>query len=505
MDKQLSPSYCRTYFFIAFCVAFLCLGNALQMFRQGRSRGGMLGRPKGATVIARELLPPDQWFTQPLDHFDPADLRHWKQRYFVNDTFYKAGGPVFLMIGGEGRADPIWMLMGQWIEYAKQYNALCLQLEHRYYGSSHPTSDLSTENLEYLSSEQALADLANFVIGMSASLGLDNNKWIAFGGSYPGSLAAWFRLKYPHLVHASIASSAPIFAKLNFYEYLEVVSDSLDKAVPGCTDSVSSATLDIQKLLVDDKGVRQIKEQFKLCDDIDSGNTDDIANLFNNLAGNFENVVQYNKDNREFEGAIGTNVTIDVICGLMTDTSKGSPLARYALVNALTLETYSQKCLDFKYNKMISQLQDVSWNSSVAEGGRQWMYQTCTEFGYYQSSDYDKQPFGRTFPIRFSVKQCKDIFGAKFTEDFINTAIRRTNTMYGGYDLSVTRVVFPNGSTDPWHALGITIDLGPTSPAIFIMDAAHCANMYPDSPSDTPQLKSARLKIRNLIGQWLKE
>jgi len=57
----------------------------------------------------------------------------------MNDTFYKEGGPVFLMIGGEGTANPIWMVMGQWINYAQQYRAMCLMLEHRYYGLSHPT------------------------------------------------------------------------------------------------------------------------------------------------------------------------------------------------------------------------------------------------------------------------------------------------------------------------------------------------------------------------------
>ena len=40
---------------------------------------------------------------------------------------------------------------------------------------------------------------------------------------------------------------------------------------------------------------------FRLCDDIDPANANDIANLYSTLAGNFEGVVQYNKDNRGFE------------------------------------------------------------------------------------------------------------------------------------------------------------------------------------------------------------
>lgn len=32
--------------------------------------------------------------------------------------------------------------------------------------------------------------------------------------------------------------------------------------------------------------------------------------------------------------------------------------------------------------------------------GRQWLYQTCTEFGYYQSTDSEQQVFGTLFPLR---------------------------------------------------------------------------------------------------------
>jgi len=41
------------------------------------------------------------------------------------------------------------------------------------------------------------------------------------------------------------------------------------------------------------------------------------------------------------------------------------------------------------------------WVDVVAMPGRQWMYQTCTEFGYYQTSDDDHQPFGPHFPLKW--------------------------------------------------------------------------------------------------------
>lgn len=43
------------------------------------------------------------------------------------------------MIGGEGEATAKWMNEGAWIHYAEQNNAICFQVEHRYYGKSHPT------------------------------------------------------------------------------------------------------------------------------------------------------------------------------------------------------------------------------------------------------------------------------------------------------------------------------------------------------------------------------
>lgn len=37
----------------------------------------------------------------------------------------------------------------------------------------------------------------------------------------------------------------------------------------------------------------------------------------------------------------------------------------------------------------------------------------------------------------------------------------------------------------------------------YFLGTAHCANMYPSSNTDSPELTEARLKIKAIIGEWL--
>ena len=137
--------------------------------------------------------------------------------------------------------------------------------------------------------------------------------------------------------------------------------------------------------------------------------------------------------------------------------------------------------------------------------GRQWFYQTCTEFGYYQTSDSDNQPFGNMFPLNFSIQQCQDIFGPEFNQSTIMGGIKWTEAYYGGRNISedTHNIVFPNGSIDPWHALSILKSVNLYTIAIFIEGTAHCANMYPPREEDLQELVKAREKISERIGRFL--
>ncbi len=118
---------------------------------------------------------------------------------------------------------------------SREFSALIVFAEHRYFGESMPfgnqTEAYKKENNIYLTVEQALADYVKFLkhyliegnifvlvyfslsfsfFSLFLKVDCPDCPIIAFGGSYGGMLAAWLRMKFPNVVNAAIASSAPI-------------------------------------------------------------------------------------------------------------------------------------------------------------------------------------------------------------------------------------------------------------------------------------------------------
>lgn len=76
-------------------------------------------------------------------------------------------------------------------------------------------NSLNLDKMVYLTSEQALSDIAYFIQTMQGTKShkiTASSPFITVGGSYPGALSAWFRYKYPHLTIGAIASSAVVLA-----------------------------------------------------------------------------------------------------------------------------------------------------------------------------------------------------------------------------------------------------------------------------------------------------
>ena len=180
--------------------------------------------------------PFDYFMDQRLDHFDRSNDQTFPQRYFINTTYWKgseSNAPVFLCVGGEGPPLDYSVLVSSvhcndMVELAPEHGALLVALEHRYYGPSTPNDDRTTENLRFLNSEQALGDIASFHSHITEEFNLSSsNRWVTWGGSYPGMMAAMARLRYPHLIYASVSSSSPLLAEVEMEEYNEVVADSM--------------------------------------------------------------------------------------------------------------------------------------------------------------------------------------------------------------------------------------------------------------------------------------
>lgn len=431
------------------------------------------------------------WITQPLDHFNYRDNRTWSMRYQENSAFLKENSSILIMIGGEWEISNGFLQGGLMYEIGSKYNALMYYTEHRYYGKSKPTKDTSTENLQYLNVDQALADLAYFIETKKKEKNLENSTVIVFGGSYAGNMAAWARLKYPHLIQGALASSAPVYAKADFYEYYEVVTKSLGKYNEKCVEDVKIAFDSIEELLTAEDGPDKLKLYFNLCNVPNVKSSSDLGYLMNTLAEVFASTVQY--DNVE-----NGQTKIAALCNIMTAAHLGSPLQRLAHI-----VSKPDICIE-NYNSFIEKYRNISWDSAAAQDiMRQWYHQTCSEYGYYQTTSANNSIFGTLFPLNYYIDMCTDLYGDYSNDKILNSRVRRTNIMYGGQLPDITNVIFTNGDVDPWHPLSVLKDLNAFSPAIVIKGSSHCRDIYSDVDTDLEDLKKARARIRDIISKWI--
>ncbi|XP_011184933.1 putative serine protease K12H4.7 [Zeugodacus cucurbitae] len=420
---------------------------------------------------------------QKLDHFDASNTRTWQMRYMENDAYFKEGGPIFIYVGGEWTISPGRITNGHFVDLAKEHNGILFYTEHRYYGQSRPTSDITVENLEYLHVKQALADLAHFIKYQRENYpGLANSKVIMAGGSYSATMVVWFKHLYPELLTGGFASSAPLLAKVDFKEYKEVVGRALrELGSEQCYNRVQNGIATLETMLVDGRAA-EVKAMMKICNNFDEENDLDVWTLFSSISNLFSGIVQYQTGN-----------DVPDLCDyLLAQEDDVTAIAKFLL-------TYvGSGCIDLSYKDTLSYYMDSTYAMGAS---RPWYYQTCNEYGWYQSSTSRQQPFGTKFPPLLSTTLCQDVFGDEYTNENINAKVAQTNVDFGGYSSKVSNIYQTHGGLDPWSAVGHTEEYGAT----ILPQTSHCADFGSISSADIPEMRASKEKLAELVRQWLTE
>lgn len=423
-----------------------------------------------------------KWIRQPLHHFNKSETRTWKMKYFQRLDKWKPTGPIYLHISGEWKAAKGFLQTGILYELAKETNGAMYLSEHRYYGDSKPFKNFTTENLKYLSSRQALADLAKLITKIKKNLLFTTSKVVVVGGSYAGNLAAWMKLLYPNLVDAAIASSGPVLAKEDFYEYIDTVSDDYEQhGTPNCYDKITEIFNRYEEKFKTETGIAELKEEEQICEDTDMKKSENKELFFLDKISEFMSEAQY-----------GTPESIKRHCEKISNSSQ--------IFSAKDEETdmwnERKQCFDYDFDSMIESIKTIDWYHA-------WIYQTCTEFGYFQITAKDYHPFTENVHIEFFEKMCTDLFGAEFDGDRVEDSVKKTNELYGGLSPNVTHIVFVNGDLDPWHRLSVLEDISYEAPAKIIPRSSHCRDLFSNKDTDPEELKEARGYIKYLIKWWI--
>ncbi|KAL8871344.1 MAG: hypothetical protein Q9174_002799, partial [Haloplaca sp. 1 TL-2023] len=225
------------------------------------------------------ILYPEHNLSVPIDHFHndtkyfPHSNVSFPLRYWFDASFYKPGGPIIVLQSGEtsGVGRLPFLQKGIVNILAKATNGIGVILEHRYYGTSFPTPDLSTENLRFLTTEQALADMAffaqNVVFEGFEDVDLTPGRgaaWIAYGGSYAGAFVAFLRKVYPDVYWGAISSSGVTEAIWDFWRYYEPVREY---GPPDCIDKHTKLINVVDNILINNTAyIPQLKKLFGLQD-----------------------------------------------------------------------------------------------------------------------------------------------------------------------------------------------------------------------------------------------
>jgi len=437
-------------------------------------------------------------FQQRVDHFNLQRKDTWRQKYLVDDTHYRAGGPLFFYAGNEAPIEAFWKSTGLMFDWAPEFGAAIVFGEHRFYGASLPFGNASFErgNLGFLSIQQALADFAALVTSLKETLLKDPQApVVVFGGSYAGILAAFLRLKYPNVFDMALAASAPILINTdqNFDPtvFYKTVTDDARDADQRCPAAVRDGFLRaIETAQEGQGGLERLSNAFGLCKSL---TIDEISHFILYVRNAWANMGM--GDHPYAVSSLPAN-PINVACQMVINGT--DPLVGLAAAVAMAYATPDTKCFDM-YEIFI----ECADQTGCGTGGDAiaWDYQICTQLLSFVSTNNVTDMFpAYSWNLTDANQYCQKTYGVQPDVDFIPIA-------FGGLDLGrvTSRIIFSNGLRDPWHGGGFLKDLSETLPAVVIPTGAHHLDLRGANPEDPQDVTAARLKEKAFIKQWLAE
>uniref|UniRef100_B3P0B3 GG23317 n=1 Tax=Drosophila erecta TaxID=7220 RepID=B3P0B3_DROER len=443
-------------------------------------------RSKNELAAVEEL-----WLDQKVDHFDEHNNKTWRMRYYSNAKYFKPQGPIYIFVGGEWTISPGLLSTGLTHDMAVENSGMLFYTEHRYYGLSLPFGNESyrLNNLKQLSLHQSLADLAHFIRHQQSNTPeMEDSKVILVGGSYSGSLVAWMTQLYPDLIAASWASSAPLLAKADFFEYMEMVDKSIRLSYGhNCSLRIEKGLKFLVKLFDGDE-IQELLYNLNGCEGYRPKNPLDRAAFFNGLGNYFALVVQ------------SYSAYIPRLCETLMSLDSGDELAFIEFLKLLYSEgRRSSECQDFGYSSMLELFSEDLDQSSET---RAWFYQTCNEFGWYtttKSKSSASQAFANQVPLGYFEQLCQDAFGAEQTAHQLAQGVEQTNSKFGGCGFNQSeryaQVIFTHGALDPWSALGQQKG----DQAIVLTGYSHVEDLASIQVTDSVEMNLAKLRVMSFL------
>ncbi|EJW82679.1 hypothetical protein WUBG_06411 [Wuchereria bancrofti] len=388
--------------------------------------------------------------------------------------------------------------------WAKKYGAACFYLEHRFFGASQPFEDHSMESYKYLTVNQALADIKNFIVQMNEMFFLDIEKprWILFGGSYGGALAAWFREMNEELTIAAIVSSAVVQAEVDYYDYTKNLEYVLKEENAPCAETIRlSIKALIEKTYTVD-GRAELGKVFNMCEPFtEPPIAKDIQFFLANILYTFGGYIQY---------AGGCRLPdVSYFCDLITDGSETDYIG--VIWNAWKIYDQifqSEECFDPSYERHLEDLSDITFMDNEFASYRSWLWLCCTELGFFITTDNGKSIFGSSVSLDYHADKCMDVFDVQYDTERARTGVRNTLRTFGGYDnYKGTNTVFVSGSYDPWKSaccLNCT-DITRNVYSVIIEGGSHCVDVCPVDFINLPALNDYRTFIDEKLEMFIAE